>query len=230
MADTDTAQFLYTSGTTSRPKAAIMSHRALVHEYVSCIVALDLAAEDNPLHVMPLYHSAQMHVFLVPWLAVGATNTILEVPDAAEVLRRIEQDGHRAFFAAPTLWVAMANHADFETRDLGGLVKAYYGASIMPVPVLQRIQAKAPSLGLQLLRPVRDRPARNGPASRSMPTARTQQAGRSSSSRPGSSTAPNDVASGETGEIVYRSPQLCDDYWNDPRATERRLPEAGSTG
>ena len=52
---------------------------------------------------------------------MGATNTILEVPDAAEVLRRIEQDGHRAFFAAPTLWVAMANHADFETRDLGRL-------------------------------------------------------------------------------------------------------------
>ena len=222
VADTDTAQFLYTSGTTSRPKAAIMSHRALVHEYVSCIVALDLAAEDNPLHVMPLYHSAQMHVFLVPWLAVGATNTILEVPDAAEVLRRIEQDGHRAFFAAPTLWVAMANHADFETRDLGGLVKAYYGASIMPVPVLQRIQAKAPSLGFYncfgqseiaplatVLRPEEhaDRPDSAG--------------GRSSSSRPRSSTAP-----GTTSPRAKRArsstgrPQLCDGYWNDPRATE----------
>ena len=69
------------------------------------------------------------------------------MPDPAEVLRRIEADGHRAFFAAPTLWVALANHADFETRGLGGLRKAYYGASIMPGPVLTRLQEKAPELG-----------------------------------------------------------------------------------
>ena len=222
VSDTDTAQFLYTSGTTSRPKAAIMSHRALVHEYVSCIVALDLAAEDNPLHVMPLYHSAQMHVFLVPWLAVGATNTILEVPDAAEVLRRIEQDGHRAFFAAPTLWVAMANHADFETRGLGGLVKAYYGASIMPVPVLKRIQAKAPALGFY-----------NCFGQSEIAPLATVLRPEEHADRPDSAGRPilfvearvidgdgKDVAPGETGEIVYRSPQLCDGYWNDPKATE----------
>ncbi|MDV3220185.1 acyl-CoA synthetase [Intrasporangium sp.] len=221
VADTDTAQFLYTSGTTSRPKAAIMSHRALVHEYLSCIVALDLAADDNPLHVMPLYHSAQMHVFLVPWLAVGATNTILEVPDAAEILRRIEEDGHRSFFAAPTLWVAMANHADFEDRDLDGLRKAYYGASIMPVPVLQRIQAKAPSLGFYncfgqseiaplatVLRPEEhaDRPDSAGRPVLFVEARVVDAEG-------------NDVAAGETGEIVYRSPQLCDGYWDDPGAT-----------
>jgi fatty-acyl-CoA synthase len=62
VADTDLAQLLYTSGTTSRPKGAMMTHRALVHEYVSCIVGLDLTEHDEPLHVMPLYHSAQMHV------------------------------------------------------------------------------------------------------------------------------------------------------------------------
>ena len=222
VADSDTAQFLYTSGTTSRPKAAIMSHRALVHEYVSCLVALDLAPDDNPLHVMPLYHSAQMHVFLVPWLAVGATNTILEVPDAGDVLRRIEQDGHRAFFAAPTLWVAMANHADFDSRDLSGLGKAYYGASIMPVPVLNRIQAKAPSLGFYncfgqsevaplatVLRPEEhaDRPDSAGRPVLFVEARVVDPEG-------------HDVAPGETGEVVYRSPQLCDGYWNNREATQ----------
>ena len=52
----------------------MLTHRALVHEYVSCIAALDISADDVPLHTMPLYHSAQMHVFLLPGLAVGATN------------------------------------------------------------------------------------------------------------------------------------------------------------
>ena len=142
--DTDLAQLLYTSGTTSRPKGAMMTHRALVHEYVSCLAGLDMTADDDPLHVMPLYHSAQMHVFLMPWLAVGAVNTLLETPDPAEILRRLDQDRHGAFFAAPTLWVALANHPDFAERDLSALRKAYYGASIMPGPVLQRLRAAMP--------------------------------------------------------------------------------------
>ncbi|MGO1972837.1 MAG: fatty acyl-CoA synthetase [Propionibacteriaceae bacterium] len=219
--DTDLVQFLYTSGTTSRPKAAMMSHKALVHEYLSCLLALDLTAEDHPLHVMPLYHSAQLHVFLMPWLAVGATNTVLEVPDPGEVLRRIEADGHRSFFAAPTLWVAMANHPDFETRDLNGLQKAYYGASIMPGPVLQRLQAKAPSLGFYncfgqsevaplctVLRPEEhaDRPDAAGRPVLFVEARVVDEQG-------------TDVAPGESGEIVYRSPQLCDGYFDDPEAT-----------
>jgi fatty-acyl-CoA synthase len=221
VADTDLAQFLYTSGTTSRPKAAMMSHKALVHEYLSCIVGLDLAADDNPLHVMPLYHSAQMHVFLVPWLAVGATNTLLEVPDPAEVLRRIAEDDHRAFFAAPTLWVALTNHADFETRGLGGLRKAYYGASIMPGPVLARLQQKAPGLGFY-----------NCFGQSEVAPLCTVLRPEEHAERPDSAGRPvlfvearvvdpegNDVPVGESGEIVYRSPQLCDGYWDNEAAT-----------
>ncbi|MEU0236841.1 AMP-binding protein [Nocardiopsis sp. NPDC006198] len=145
--DTDLVQLLYTSGTTSRPKGAMMTHRALVHEYLSCVAGLDLRADDAPLHAMPLYHSAQMHVFLMPWLAVGAANTLVEAPDPADLLRRIEEGRHGAFFAAPTLWVAMANHPDFGGRDLSSLRKAYYGASVMPGPVLERLRSALPGLG-----------------------------------------------------------------------------------
>ncbi|MEJ7695125.1 MAG: AMP-binding protein [Candidatus Limnocylindrales bacterium] len=147
VADTDLVQLLYTSGTTSRPKGAMMTHRALVHEYVSCIVALDCRADDEPLHPMPLYHSAQMHVFLMPYLAVGAVNHLMEVPDIAEILRRVEADGIRALFLAPTVWVPLSQHEDFAVRDLSSLRKAFYGASIMPQPVLQRLQRQLPELG-----------------------------------------------------------------------------------
>ncbi len=219
--DTDLAQLLYTSGTTSSPKGAMMSHKALVHQYLSCIVDLDLTAEDNPLHVMPLYHSAQMHVFLLPWLAVGATSTVLEVPDPGEVLRRIEQDGHRAFFAAPTLWVAMTNHADFGERDLSGLAKAYYGASIMPGPTLQKLLAKAPGCGFYncfgqseiaplacVLRP-EDHAERPDSAGKPVLFVETRVV----------DAAGADVPVGESGEILYRSPQLCDGYWGNDAAT-----------
>ena len=221
MADADLVQLLYTSGTTSAPKGAMMSHRALLHEYVSCLLALDIHADDHPLHVMPLYHSAQMHVFLLPWLAVGGENTLLEAADPAQILARIEQDGHRAFFAAPTLWVALTNHPDFATRDLSSLRKAYYGASIMPGPIVERLQATIPELGLYncfgqsemgplctVLGPAehRDRPASAGRPVLFTELRVVDAAG-------------DDVAPGELGEVVYRSPQLCQGYWDKAEET-----------
>ncbi|WAL64372.1 fatty acyl-CoA synthetase [Amycolatopsis cynarae] len=222
VSDTDLVQLLYTSGTTSRPKGAMMTHRALVHEYLSCLAGLDLTADDDPLHVMPLYHSAQMHVFLVPWLAVGATNTLLEVPDPGEILRRLAEDRHGAFFAAPTLWVALANHPDFATLDLGALRKAYYGASIMPGPILERLREAMPQLGFYncfgqseigplaaILGPGdhAERPESAGRAALFVELRVVDELG-------------NDVPAGELGEVVYRSPQLCLGYWDKPEETE----------
>ena len=219
--DTDLVQLLYTSGTTSRPKGAMMTHRALVHEYMSCLVGLDLDADDRPLHAMPLYHSAQMHVFLLPWLAVGATNTLVETPDPADLLSRIETDRHGAFFAAPTLWVALTNHPEFRERDLTSLRKAYYGASVMPGPVLSTLQETLPDLGLyncfgqseigplvSVLRPEEhaDRPASAGRAALFVELRVVDGQDR-------------DVAPGELGEVVYRSPQLCEGYWDKPEET-----------
>jgi fatty-acyl-CoA synthase len=219
VADTDLAQLLYTSGTTSRPKGAMMTHRALVHEYLSCVVGLDLTEHDDPLHVMPLYHSAQLHVFLLPWLAVGAVNTLLEVPEPGEVLRRLARDRHGAFFAAPTLWVALANHPDF--APLPALRKAYYGASIMPGPVLQRLREAMPELGFYncfgqseiaplatILGPAdhEDRPESAGRPALFVELRVVDSDG-------------HDVPPGELGEVVYRSPQLCLGYWDKPEET-----------
>lgn len=222
VADTDLAQLLYTSGTTSRPKGAMMTHRALVHEYVSCLVDLDLTEHDAPLHVMPLYHSAQLHVFLMPWLAVGATNTLLEVPDPNEILRRLSADRHGAFFAAPTLWVALANHPEFGEHDLSALRKAYYGASIMPGPVLERLREAMPELGFY-----------NCFGQSEIAPLATVLRPEEHQQRPDSAGRPvlfvelrvvdpdgNDVAPGEQGEVVYRSPQLCEGYWDKPQETE----------
>src|SRR5689334_5134911 len=95
----DLVQLLYTSGTTALPKGAMMTHRALVHEYLSAIEALDLAEGDRPVHSLPLYHSAQMHVFLLPYLAVGARNTILDAPVAEEVFALVEAGLADSLFA-----------------------------------------------------------------------------------------------------------------------------------
>ncbi|MDM7490022.1 acyl-CoA synthetase [Rhodococcus sp. CSLK01-03] len=221
VSDADLVQLLYTSGTTSKPKGAMMSHRALVHEYTSSIVALDLAADDNPLICMPLYHSAGMHVFMLPYLAVGATVTLLPAPDIPEILRLVESERIGSLFLAPTVWVPLANHPDLETRDLSSLRKAQYGASIMPVTVLNRLRERYPDLGFYncfgqseigplatVLRPEEhaDRPSSCGKAVLFVETRVVDADG-------------NDVPDGEPGEVLYRSPQLCLGYWDNPDAT-----------
>ena len=220
--DGDLLQLLYTSGTTAAPRGAMLTHRALLHEYASCITALDLSGADRPLHVLPLYHSAQMHVFLMPYLAVGATNRLHESPDPAAVLRDVEAHRVTSFFAPPTFWIALLNHPDFTRRQLGSLRKAQYGASIMPVPVLKQLQARLPDLGFYncfgqseiaplatVLRPEdhAERPDSAGKAVLFVDLRVVDDGMR-------------DVPPGQIGEVVYRSPQLCTGYWEKVEETE----------
>ncbi|MEU0074526.1 acyl-CoA synthetase [Streptomyces sp. NPDC006332] len=217
----DLVQLLYTSGTTALPKGAMMTHRALVHEYLSAITALDLSAGDRPVHSLPLYHSAQMHVFLLPYLAVGATNTILDAPDGDRLFDLIESGRVDSLFAPPTVWIALSGRPDFATRDLGGLRKAYYGASIMPVPVLERLRERLPKLAFYNC----FGQSEIGPLATVL--APDEHKGRMDScGRPvlfvDARVVDEDgkeVPDGTPGEVVYRSPQLCEGYWDKPEET-----------
>ncbi|MFE9643403.1 acyl-CoA synthetase [Streptomyces sp. NPDC006365] len=217
----DLVQLLYTSGTTAAPKGAMMTHRALVHEYLSAIAALDLSAGDLPVHSLPLYHSAQMHVFLLPYLAVGARNTILDAPDAEQIFDLIETGRADSLFAPPTVWIGLSNRPDFATRDLSGLRKAYYGASIMPVPVLERLKERLPKLAffncfgqseigpLAMVLGPHEHKGRMDSCGRPVLFVEARLVDESG----------KDAPDGERGEIVYRSPQLCEGYWDKPEET-----------
>ena len=218
----DLVQLLYTSGTTSAPKGAMMSHAALLAEYVSAIIALDLTAEDRPLVAMPLYHSAAMHVFMLPYLALGATVRIIARPDVGQILRLVEEERIGSLFLAPTVWVPLSNHPELATRDLSSLAKAQYGASIMPVTVLARLRSRYPEIGFYncfgqselgplctVLRP-EEHEAR--PASCGRPVYHVEARVMSADGVP--------AAPGQPGEIQYRSPQLLLGYWNNPEATQ----------
>ncbi|MDO0930766.1 acyl-CoA synthetase [Streptomyces sp. DG2A-72] len=217
----DLVQLLYTSGTTALPKGAMMTHRALVHEYLSAITALDLSAGDRPVHSLPLYHSAQMHVFLLPYLAVGATNIILDAPDGDRLFDLIEAGRVDSLFAPPTVWIGLANRPDFDRRDLAGLRKAYYGASIMPVPVLERLRERLPKLAFYNC----FGQSEIGPLATVLGP--DEHKGRMDScGRPVLFVDARvvdedgkDVPDGTPGEIVYRSPQLCEGYWDKPEET-----------
>src|SRR5699024_2095211 len=70
--DDNLAQVLYTSGTESRPKGVMLTHKSLISEYVSCIIDGGMEERDILVHALPLYHSAQLHVFLGPSIYLGS--------------------------------------------------------------------------------------------------------------------------------------------------------------
>jgi fatty-acyl-CoA synthase len=219
--DDTLAQIVYTSGTTAAPKGAMMTHRAMLTQYYSCIYSLEYTGADRALAALPLYHTAQMHALTMPQMLTGAHTTLIEAPVPDQVLHLIEQRRISTFFAPPTVWISLLRHPDFATRDLTSLRKILYGASIMPVPVLQELRQRLP----------RARPFQAYGQTEIAPCA-TVLLPEEHDARPSSCGRPmlnvetrvvdpdmNDVPPGTHGEIVHRSPQLLIGYWDKPAET-----------
>jgi fatty-acyl-CoA synthase len=219
--DESLAQIVYTSGTTAAPKGAMMTHRAMLAQYYSCIHNLDYAAADRALAALPLYHTAQTHAFTMPQFLVGARTILIEAPAPDLVLGLIERERITSFFAPPTVWISLLRHPDFARRDLTSLEKLYYGASIMPVPVLRELRERLPgarpfnAYGQTEIAPVATvlRPEEHD--------ARPASCGRPVLNVETRVVDPdmNDVPPGTHGEIVHRSPQLLTGYWEKPAET-----------
>jgi fatty-acyl-CoA synthase len=164
-----------------------------------------------------------MHAFTMPQLLAGISTLLIDAPAAATCLELIERERITAFFAPPTVWITLLQHPDFATRDLRCLQKVYYGASIMPVPVLHELRTRLPGSRVYncygqteiaplatVLRP-EEHEARPGSIGRPVLNVETRVV----------DAEMRDVAPGERGEVIHRSPQLLLGYWNMPEETAR---------
>ena len=218
---TDLAQIVYTSGTESSPKGAMLTHDAVLWQYVSCVMDAAIARDDLMLHALPLYHCAQLDVFFGPAIYVGATNIITGRPVAERLLDLIETHRITSFFAPPTVWIALLRSPQFSEARLASLAKGYYGASIMPVEVLKELAQRLPRVQLwnlygqteiaplaTMLGP-EDQLRKPGSCGRAVTNVETRVV----------DDQMRDVAPGEVGEIVHRSPHLMLGYFHDEERT-----------
>ena len=146
--DDDPVRLMYTSGTESKPKGALLSSRSLMWQYVSCVVDGGMDGDDVEVHAMPLYHCAQLDCFLGPDIYLGAASIVLPAPDPAAILATIESQRATKLFCPPTVWIALLRSPRFGGADLGSLRKGYYGASAMPVEVLRELRERLPGIRL----------------------------------------------------------------------------------
>ena len=217
LTSTDLLQIVYTSGTESSPKGVMLTHDAVLSQYVSCLVDAEITSQDLTLHALPLYHCAQLDVFFGPAIYIGSSNVITSKPVPDNLLALIEKFKVTSFFAPPTVWIALLRSPAFNVERLASLVKGYYGASIMPVEVLRELAARLPKVRLwnlygqteiaplaTMLGPD-DQLRKPGSCGRAVLNVETRVV----------DDQMQDVRVGEVGEIVHRSPHLMLGYFRD---------------
>ena len=217
----DLLQIIYTSGTESRPKGAMLSHNSVLWQYQSVILDCEWTTDTVALHSMPLFHCAQLDNMFGPAVQVGATNIVTGMPTAENICDLLKRYDITSYFAPPTIWISLLRAPGRVKGDLPSLVKGYYGASIMPVEILRELQAWLPDLRLwNLYGQTEIAPL----ATVLFPEEHAHHLG--SAGRPVLNVETRivddemaDVSPGEIGEIVHRSPQLLTGYWNDPERT-----------
>ncbi|WP_236687081.1 fatty acyl-CoA synthetase [Ornithinibacillus californiensis] len=221
LSDDDLAHVLYTSGTESRPKGVMLTHKSIINEYVSCIVDGNMAEGDVLIHALPMYHSAQLHCFLGPSIYLGSSGIILDGASPEVILSTIEKEGATQLFCPPTVWIALLRHPEFDSRDLSTLEKCYYGAAIMPREILKELSVRLPNArfwnfyGQTEVAPL---------ATSLQPEDQLRKlgsAGKPSLNMQTRIVDENDqeVPRGEIGEIVHRTPHAMKGYLHDPEKT-----------
>jgi fatty-acyl-CoA synthase len=218
----DIVQIPYTSGTESKPKGAMLSHRALMSQYYSCIFDGQYETQDVSLHALPLFHCAQLHCFLMPYLYIGATNVIMHRADPLEMIKAIERYQITHMFAPPTVWIGILNNPEFKNHIHRSLKKAAYGASIMPVEIIKQLAVTFRGLELwnyygqtemgpvaTILKP-EDQLLKPGSAGKPVLNVETRLM----------DDEGKFVPAGDVGEIVHRSGHVITGYLHDPEKTQ----------
>lgn len=221
----DDAEILYTSGTTGRPKGVLLDQHRVVWDGVNMNLTVGMADGERMLHVAPLYHSAELNLFLNGGMLVGATHVLQPAFDPGEVLTAMEAERITAYFGVPTMYRFLLEHPDFARRDLSAWRIGMFGAAPMPPATIERLAEAAPGVRLYNL----CGPTEAGPGGICLGPEEMQ-------SRPDANgwaivntearvvdVDGNDVAAGSTGEVVLRGETIMKRYWNKPEATAETL-------
>jgi fatty-acyl-CoA synthase len=137
VAGSDTAMLMYTSGTTGRPKGAMLTHDNLLWNAINMLgTEHGLSARDVTVTVAPMFHIGGLGVHSLPLLYVGGTNVILSGFDPVETLTAMAENKATVQFMVPAMWVAITQVPDFDSYDLSSLELALGGGAPCPLPMI----------------------------------------------------------------------------------------------
>jgi len=214
---------VYTSGTTGRPKGAVLRQEALLWNGVMSQHMHGFTTDDHVLTVLPFFHVGGLNIQTTPALHHGATVTIHPrfTPDAT--LTAIQRDRPTLTVLVPATIQAVTDHPDWATADLSSLKAIATGSSIVPPHLIERFVAR----GVPVLQvygstetcPVAVYTRLGGDLSRV-----------TSTGLPGLcceamiiDDSGNELPPDTPGEIAVRGPNVFYEYWGNEKATREAL-------
>jgi fatty-acyl-CoA synthase len=211
------AVILYTSGTTGRPKGAVLSHGNITFNTVNQLAHLDVLRGDTVICTAPLFHVSGLGQVSLPTLFKGGTVVIAPRFDPAWLLAAIAEHRAVAFAAVPTMLQLLCDCPEWTDADLSSLRYVVYGGS----PADGRVAAAWQDRGVEILQGYGMTEAAPG-VLMALPG--------DAADKPLSAGVPHfftDVDTRENGELVVRGPNVFTGYWRRPEETAAVLDGAG---
>jgi len=219
----DVAVIMYTSGTTGRPKGAMLTHGNIIWNNINTSLADDATSHERTLVVAPLFHIGGLNVTPLAAFAKGATVVLEQMFEPSLVLEIIEQQRITSMFGVPAMFLFMAQHPDFATRDLSSIRMFAVGGAPVPEALIKIYGARGipfnQGYGL----------TETAPFACFLPADMAIEKLGSAGIAPFFTDVKivdeddHDVPDGERGEIVVRGPNVMKGYWNQPEATSEVL-------
>jgi fatty-acyl-CoA synthase len=138
----DPIMICYTSGTTGRPKGALLSHRQLVFNALSTDQAVGLSSCDSTLVFMPLFHTGGLNCLATPLLHYGGRVVVMPGFDAERALELAESERITLHMGVPTIFQMLAQSPSFARRDLSSARMALCGGAPCPLELIEAYRAR----------------------------------------------------------------------------------------
>ena len=136
----DVAQLMYTSGTTGRPKGALLTHRGVTNNARLAFQAAGIGPDDVLVNPMPLFHVGG-GLFTFGAVSVAATHVLMPRFSPALQLELIETHRASVLLGVPTMMIAMLGHHDLAKRDVSSLRRALSGGAVSPPALVRQAEA-----------------------------------------------------------------------------------------
>lgn len=216
----DVAVIMYTSGTTGRPKGAMLTHANLFWNNINALLAFDTSQNDVSLVCAPLFHIGGLNVTTLLTLQKGGRIVLMPTFDPAEALRLIAEHRVTTMFGVPAMFLFMSQHPVFADADLSSVRSFICGGAPVPEPLIHRYGERgipfAQGYGLTETAPLA-LVLRTDEVGVKIGAAGNQVLPLSDVRLVDANNQP--VPAGARGEICVRGPQVMTGYWRNPEAT-----------
>ncbi|MCO5130411.1 MAG: acyl--CoA ligase [Xanthobacteraceae bacterium] len=221
VAEDDTALIMYTSGTTGRPKGAMLSHGNIIHSSMIYEACMELTAADRSIAAVPLGHVTGTVANVTAMARCAGTLIIVAEFKAADYLRIAARERATQTIMVPAMYNLCLLQADFDNFDLSSWRIGGFGGAPMPVATIEKLAQKIP--GLKLINAY-GATETTSPSTIMPPALMAAHIDSVGLPCPGATIVAMDdegreVPRGEVGELWIHGGSVIKGYWNKPEAT-----------